>query len=252
MTYERLVVEEDGRIARVWLARPARLNALDGLALEEVIAAFDALSRRDVSVVVLGGHGSSFCAGADRTDPPGRIPPESGAGARARRWAAQLGRRALEAIERCEAVTIARLQGHVIGGGVVLAAACDLRVAAASARFLIPEVELGIPLTWGAVPRLAASVGPTFAKELILLAEPFDGARAERMGFVNRVVPDDELDGVVTAMAGRVAAQPPWAVHMTKVQFRAYGRAHVLGDVTEADGDWLTNATREDPTRFSW
>jgi enoyl-CoA hydratase/carnithine racemase len=251
MTYTRLAVEENGAIARVWLDRPARLNALDGAALEELITAFDALSRRDVAVVVLGGRGTSFCAGADRTDPPGRVPPESG-GARARRWAAQLGRRATEAIERCEAITIARLHGHVIGGGVVLAAACDLRVAAESTRFLIPEVELGIPLTWGAVPRLAASVGPARAKELILLAEPFDGARAERLGFLNRVVPEADLDEAVGTMAARVTAQPDWAVHMTKTQFRAYARAHVLGDVTEADGDWLAAATREDPKRFAW
>jgi len=253
MRYETLTVERDGAIAHVWLNRPQRLNALNTEALEELIAVFDALqTTHEVQAIVLGGRGSSFCAGADRTDPPGRLPPEAGTVARARRWASQLGRRVLEAIERAEAITVARLHGHVIGGGVVLAVACDLRIAADSTQLLIPEVELGVPLTWGAVPRLAAIVGPARAKELILLGEHVGAVAAERYGLVSRVVPAQELDDAVRAVAERLASQPPWAVHMTKSQFRAYAQAQRLGDVTEADGDWLAAATAEDPTRFRW
>src|SRR6187401_2659057 len=102
---------------------------------------------------------SSSCAGADRKDPPARVARSSGASAGARRHAAQVGLRALEAIERSEAITIARLHGHVIGGGLVLALGCDLRVAAATTSFHIPEVDLGVPLTWGAAPRLAREIG---------------------------------------------------------------------------------------------
>lgn len=251
MTYETLSVERDGPIARVWLDRPAQLNPLSGQVLEEIIAAFDALQRdHEVPVIVLGGRGKSFSAGADRKNPPGRVPRSTGASARARRHASQLGRRVLEAIERVDAITIARLHGHVIGGGVLLALACDLRIAAVNTSFWIPEVDLGVPLTWGGVPRLLPLVGAARAKELILLCDRFDAATAERYGMINRVVPDDALDAAVAEWAQRLAAKPQWALHMTKNQFRAYSRMAVLGDVTEMDGDLLIGASMEDPTRF--
>jgi len=252
MAYETLTIEPDGPITRVWLNRPERRNALNGLALEEIAAAFTELTLHfDSPVVVLGGRGASFCAGADRKDPPAaRMARGSGAGARERRHAAQLGRRALEAIERCEAITIARVHGHAVGGGLALALACDLRVATATTVFHIPEVDLGIPLSWGAAPRLAAAVGTARAKELILLCDRFEAAAAERYGLLNRVVPEEELDAVVDDWARRLAEKPPWAVHMTKTQFRAYASSVAMGDVTEGDGDLLAAATFEDPSRF--
>ncbi|HEV7733165.1 MAG TPA: enoyl-CoA hydratase/isomerase family protein [Candidatus Binatia bacterium] len=251
MSHTTLTVEHDGPITRVWLDRPAKLNALNPTALEEIVTVFDGLQQRfDTQVVVLGGRGRAFCAGADRTDPPARLARGSGAGARERRWVSQLGRRALEAIERCEAITIARLHGHVIGGGVVLAMACDFRLAAASALLHVPEVDLGIPLTWGAVPRLIRELGMARAKEVVLLCDRIDAARAERLGLLNAVVADEALDATVDDWARRLAAKPPWAVHMTKTQFQAYGQATTNGDVTASDGDLLAAATAEDPSRF--
>lgn len=252
--YETLSIEHDGPITRVWLNRPERRNALNALALEEIAAAFTELQQRfDAPVVIFGGHGQSFCAGADRKDPPStRMAVGSGAGARERRYAAQIGRRAVEAIERLEALTIARIHGHAIGGGLALALACDLRIAAASTVFHIPEVDLGIPLSWGAAPRLAREVGMARAKELILLCDRFDAATAERYGLLNRVVADDSLDTTVNDWARRLAAKPPAALHMTKTQFRAYAQTVPLGDVTEADGDLLAAASREDPSRFAF
>ena len=88
------------------------------------------------------------------------------------------------------------------------------------------------------------------AKELILLCDRFDAASAERYGLVNRVVADDALDSAVGDWARRLVAKPPWAVHMTKSQFRAYDRTTTLGDVTELDGDLLSAAAAEDPMRF--
>lgn len=253
MAYETLSLEFDGSIGRLWLDRPQKRNALNPTALEELVAACEELQRRfDVPVVVIGGRGPSFCAGADRTDPPARMIRGSGASARERRWTSQIGRRALEAIERLEAITIARLHGHVIGGGVLLAAACDLRLAAEGTVFHIPEVDLGIPLTWGGAPRLAREVGAARARELILLCDRFDAAAAERYGLVNRVVPADQLDAAVDDWARRLAAKPDWALHMTKSQFQAYGVTRTLGDVSTMDGDLLTEATGEDPTRFIW
>jgi len=245
-------VERQGPIARVWLSRPAVHNALDADTLEALIAACHRLQVEfDVPVVVFGGRGPSFSSGADRKNPPARLTREAVANARQRRYVAQLGRRVLEALERLEAITIARLHGHVIGAGVVLALGCDLRVAAASTQLAIPEVDLGIPLTWGAVPRLIREVGAARAKELILLCERIDAAEALRLGLVNRVVPDADLDRTVDDWAQRLAAKPRAALHMTKTQFRAYGKAAVLGDVTESDGDLLAAASAEDPGRFA-
>lgn len=252
MTYPTLDVEIAPPLAHVWLARPERLNALDGQTLEDVTAVFTELQTRfDVQVVVLGGRGRAFCAGADRKDPPGRSAARApGTTPRERRWLAQMGRRALEAIERCEAVTIARLHGHVVGGGLVLALACDFRVAASDTSFHVPEVDLGIPLTWGAVPRLIREIGAARAREVILLCDRFDAATAERWHLVHRTAPADGLDAAVEALAARLAAKPAWAVHMTKSQLQAYGKAAVLGDVSTLDGDLLALASAEDPTRF--
>jgi enoyl-CoA hydratase/carnithine racemase len=255
MTFETLEVERCGPVLRVWLSRPERRNALDTRALEEIEAFFTGLQRDFAArVVVLGGRGPCFCAGADRRAPPGaeRLRADSGATERERRWVSQLGRRAARAIEDAEPVTLARVHGHAVGGGLVLALACDLRVAAASAVFHVPEVDLGLPLTWGAAPRLIHELGAARARELILLCERVDAATAERFGLVHRAVSDESLDAVVDEWAGRLARKPEAAVHMTKTQLRAYARRSALGDVSESDGDLLLAASRSLAARQSF
>lgn len=247
MTEGSLELERDGAILRVWLARPERRNALDTATLEAIATLYTSLDRDfGTRVVVLGGRGPSFCGGADLRDPPGgaRLRRDSGASARERRHVAQLGLRACRAIEECEAVTIARLHGHVVGGGVALALACDFRVAADDALLAVPEVDLGIPLTWGATARLAQEIGAARAREAILLCDRIDARRAEAWGAVHRVVPAAALDAAVDAWAQRLAAKPEAAVHLTKTQLRAYARAARLGDFTESDGDALLLASR--------
>jgi enoyl-CoA hydratase/carnithine racemase len=254
MSWRTLELEERGPVAWLWLRRPERRNALDGTALEEIADCFAALATRfETRVVVLGGRGASFCAGADRKDPPGaaRMGADE-ATPRERRHASQLGRRALEAIEALDAVTIARVHGHAIGGGFALALACDFRVAAEGTVFSIPEVDLGIPLAWGAVPRLVRDVGALRARELILLCDRIDAAEAHALGLLNRVVPAQALDETVAALAARLAAKPEIAVHMTKTQLRAYAATTALGDVTESDGDLLFAASRTGVARKSF
>ncbi len=240
-------VVREGPILRVWLNRPERRNALDTAALEAIAAFFSALARDFATrVVVLGGRGVSFCAGADRRDPPGRetLRGDSGASDRERRHAAQLGLRACRAIEDAEVVTIARIHGHAVGGGVAIALACDFRIAADDAIFHVPEVDLGIPLTWGATARLVHELGAARAREAILLCDRFDAATAERWGAVQRVVPARQLDATVDAWAQRIAAKPEVAVHMAKSQLRALAARARLGDTTETDGDLLFAASR--------
>ena len=245
--FERLVVErEAGGVVRVWLARPAKLNALDTRTLEELIELYRSFERDfSVRVVVLGGHGRAFCAGADRGAPPGTdyLLTGQGATARERRWWSQLGRRAVEAVADAEVVTIARLHGYVLGGGLCLAVACDFRIATPDTQLGLPEVDLGLPLTWGGTARLVHEVGAARARELIMLADNVDGTRAEAMGLVHRVVAPGELDATVNDWATRLAAKPEVAVHMAKTQFRALARQSGLGDTTETDGDLLLAAS---------
>jgi enoyl-CoA hydratase/carnithine racemase len=244
---ETLEVERAGPVLHVWLARPERLNALNETALVEIERLFGELQTDFATrVVVLGGRGRSFSAGADRNDPPGsrRMGASSGASERERRHAAQLGRRACAAIAALEAVTIARLHGHVLGGGLALALACDFRLAAAGASLGLPEVDLGVPLTWGATPRLIHEVGAARARELLLLGDSIDAEHAERIGLVHRVLAPDALDAAVREWAERLAAKPEVAVHMTKTQLRAYAQRAALGDVSESDGDLLLAASR--------
>jgi enoyl-CoA hydratase/carnithine racemase len=247
VSYTTLELERDGAVLRVWLNRPARRNALDTTALEEIAALFGSLARDfAVRVVVLGGRGASFCAGADRRDPPGRetMRADSGASERERRFAAQIGLRACRAIEDAEVPTIARVHGHAIGGGAALALACDFRIAAEDAVFSIPEVDLGIPLAWGATARLAHEIGAARAREAILLCDRFDARRAEAWGAVHRAVPAAQLDAAVDDWARRLVAKPEIAVHMTRTQLRAYAARARLGDFTESDGDALALASR--------
>ncbi len=253
--WKTLDTERDGPVLRVWLARPERRNALDTTALEEIAALFRGLQQEfEVRVVVLGGRGPSFCAGADRRDPPGRerLAAASGASDRERRHVSQLGLRACRAIEECEAVTIARIHGAAVGGGAALALACDFRLAAEDAVFHVPEVDLGIPLSWGAVARLTLEIGAARAREAILLCERFDARQAATWGAVHRAVPAGELDALVDDWARRLAAKPEVAVHMTKTQLRAYALAARLGDVTESDGDLLLAASRLGAARSSF
>lgn len=239
MGLRTLELDRDGPVLRVSLNRPEARNALNDEVLTEIETLFaDLRDRFEVKVVVLGGRGASFSAGADRKRPPGR----AGTGERDRRWHAGVGYRACQAIADCEAITVARLHGHVIGGGLALALACDFRVAVTGTRFRFPEVDLGLPLTWGTVPRLIHEIGAARARELVLLSEWFDAERAHEWGVVHRVVAGSELDHAVGELAARLAAKPELAAHITKTQFRAYARP--IGDASLADIDMLALGSR--------
>jgi enoyl-CoA hydratase/carnithine racemase len=204
-----LDLDVTGAVGRLTLARPEKLNALNRAALEELVLAaawFD--SQPDVKVVIVGGQGRAFSAGFDLADHRWLElgPPEE---------SAVSGRAMAEAVAGMRAVTIAAIQGHCIGGGVVLASACDLRVAGAGANFRIPEVDLGVPLYWSGIPRLVREIGPALTKELVLTGRSFSAEEARWIRFVNRVVPDEELDGAVTKLATGLASKPALVLEVT-------------------------------------
>jgi enoyl-CoA hydratase/carnithine racemase len=233
----------EGPVGRLDLNRPQKLNALSPALLEELIRAaawFD--EQRAVKVVIVSGEGRAFCAGADLEG----IAAAAGTDiAGAAREAADLGRRMADAVGGMRPLTIAAVHGHCVGGGVVLAAACDLRIAASSARFSIPEVDLGIPLAWGGIPRLVRELGPAITKELVLTCRPFDAEEARSLRFVNQVVDDTDLDPTVETLATRLAAQPAYALELTKRHVNAV--AEEAGSTAGAfrDADALAGALRD-------
>lgn len=224
-------------VATLVLDRPDRLNALSRVLLTELAAACRWLDdRKDLKVLVVRGEGRSFSAGFDLQDFGNRSAEMSV------RDTADLGRIAAEALTDVRQLTIASVHGHCVGGGLVLAAACDLRVAADDARFSIPEVDLGIPLAWGGIPRLTRELGPAVTKELVLTCRPFDAAEARALRFVNRVVPRADLDRAVSDLAEQLAAKPGFALRTTKQQVNAV-MEEIAGTGRSAnDADTLASA----------
>ncbi|MEM7091498.1 MAG: enoyl-CoA hydratase/isomerase family protein [Actinomycetota bacterium] len=250
--WTRLDVERDGpngEIARVWLNRPEVRNAIDQTMIREVGDLFLALEEAfDVRLIVLGGRGPSFSAGADR-----REQVEPAGSEREDRYRNQLGRRATRAIEDCSVPTLARVQGHAAGGGSCFAASCDFRVTTDTTLWWVPEVELGTPLPWAGTPRLIQEIGMARARRYIMLSERIDGVVATDWGLAHESTTDDELDAAMVRWEQRLLAMPDLAVNMAKAHFRAYGRSHDLGDLSETDGDLskLVRQTDSFKDRFS-
>ena len=231
--FQTLEVSTDGAIGRIWLNRPDRLNALSIELLRELTAAaryFD--NQAQVKAVIVGGRGRAFCAGADLQGFPQLDDP----GVRA---AADAGREMADALEDMRAVAIARVHGWCVGGGLVLAAACDLRIAADDARFSIPEVDLGIPLAWGGIPRLVREIGPALTKELVITCREFSAQEALGAGFLNRCVSADEVEASAVELAEQVAARPAMPVYATKRHTNAVTANMVGMSRTWADADGL-------------
>jgi enoyl-CoA hydratase/carnithine racemase len=247
MAFTTLDVRADGALGRITLNRPEKLNPLSTSTLLGLADAARWLDEHaEVKVVVVAGNGRAFSAGADLAAFAGGGGEPAPASPRD---APDAGRKMAEAIESMQAVTVARIHGHCVGGAVVLAAACDLRVAAASTRFSIPEVDLGIPLAWGGIPRLVREIGPAMTKELVMTCRPFGADEARSIGFVNRVVDDDELDAAVDELVAELLTKSTLTLRATKQGVNA-----VLDEMATTahawnDADALMNALRDPESR---
>ena len=236
-----LRIDEHGAVATLTLDRPEKLNALsDELRAALQTAVDDLAERHDIRVVVVAGAGRSFSAGADLAD---RV--EVADDPLARRRASGRWHRLLDDLERLPQVTVARLHGHVIGGAALLAVACDLRVAADDLAYSIPEVAIGIPLTWAGLPRLAREIGLPRTRELVMTGRRIGAEEALGWGLVHRVVGSDALDAAVDELVSTLLAQPPTALAMTVDGLRALGRATSAADVSWADPDLLRWSLRD-------
>ena len=226
MAYETITATIEHGIGRLTLDQPDKLNPLGTNTLQDIIDATTWFNKENVSVVIVSGNGRAFTAGFDlreftNTDSTGKD-------------GAVLGREMAEAVDRMKPVTIASLHGYCIGGGVVLASACDLRIASENTTFSIPEVDLGIPLAWGGIPRLVREIGPAMTKELVMTCRPFDAEEAKSLGFINRVVKDADLESQTMNMAEAIRKRPQSVIETTKKQVRA-----ATDDLASTKNEWV-------------
>jgi enoyl-CoA hydratase len=207
MTFDNLLIERDGAVAIVTLNRPKVLNALNTQTLTELSTAMAAFKDdAGVRAIVLTGAGEkSFVAGADINE-LAALSPVAG------KEHARRGQLIFDAIEQLGKPVIAAINGFALGGGCELAMACTLRLAADSAKFGQPEINLGLIPGYAGSQRLPRLVGRGVALEILLTGDMIGASRAYEIGLVNRVVPAAELMTEAKKLAQALAAKAPIAV----------------------------------------
>ncbi len=212
MTYQNILVEREDRIAIITLNRPGVLNALSQATVDELDAAIDELGADEgVRAIIITGAGEkAFAAGADIK--------ELHALSSATEAAEFIGRRHrfLFKLAKLPKPVIAALNGYALGGGCELALACDIRIAAETARLGQPEINVGMIPGTGGTQRLLRLVGPGMAKYLIMTGDHISAQEALRIGLVEKVVPPEKLMDEAKALATKLAAKPPMAIALAK------------------------------------
>jgi enoyl-CoA hydratase/carnithine racemase len=236
MEYETVKVAREGALMLLRFNRPEKKNAINRQMHLEVQAVCRSLAEDfDTRVVILTGAGGVFSSGADTSE--WREP--ASANELEVRHASGLGSRTSAAIEGLDQITIAAVQGFAIGGALVLAACCDLRVAGESAWFSIPEVELGLPLGWNALPRLAREMGHARALELTITCDRFTATKAYEYGLVTHVSPGGDEEKMARGLAESIIAKLPLPVALTKATMKSLKRGSEVGDAVYSDADLL-------------
>jgi enoyl-CoA hydratase len=236
----------DGRIAAVRFDRGDGINALSPEALRQLTDA--ARSFEDdgaTSVVVLTGGAKSFSAGFDLKDAEGRARRTMDIGALRRHL--KLGPKLTRAWQEMEQITIGAIEGFCVGGGVALAVALDFRVMARDAHLRVPEIGLGMNMSWQSVPRMLHLIGSARTKQAVILADDrISAEEAHQWGLVEQVTDPGKAFDAAMALATKIAAQPPISVAMTKLTVNRL--AHALDDLAghmDLDQFALTSLTED-------
>jgi enoyl-CoA hydratase len=249
MTFENLLLDRDGPVAVITVNRPQVLNALDSSTLDELRSAVLALKGDSgVRAIVLTGAGDkSFVAGADIKELAVLRPAQA-------RAHAQHGQYVFHLIENLGKPVVAAVNGFALGGGCELAMACTLRVAASTARFGQPEINLGILPGYGGTQRLPRLVGRGVALDLLLTGRQITADEALRIGLVNRVVPSFDLLRESKDVAAALAAKAPIASrYIMEAVNRGLDGSFDTGQALEATLFGLVTSTadmREGTTAF--
>ncbi len=220
MDYQHLCVKFEAGVAALTLDRPKKRNALNFEILEEIVSFCEFVRKReDIHIVLVSGNGPSFSVGFDLMAlapllAQGQMPQE----AQLKAWA-RLGQNAVNALAELPQITIASVQGHAIGGGFLLMSACDFRIAAHDTRFALPEIEIGLPLTWGGVGRLTQDIGTALTKDVVLTARSFYPADLSPTLFLYKSVTAGAQKEVVEELLNSLKEKPAPALRFCKQQF---------------------------------
>lgn len=227
----RLHAEVRGHTAVVTIDNPAKRNAMTPGMWEALPPILDGLAADDaVRVVVLTGAGETFCAGADISSLPSM---NNGAGGR------DVAPKAEHALATFPKPVIAAIRGYCVGGGVELAAACDLRIAADDARFAITPAKIGIVYPHTATTRVVRLIGASATKHLLFTADLIDAERALRIGLADELTTAGDLDARVTALADTIASRSQLTVRASKQIVDAIAAGD---DVADLATEWRTTA----------
>jgi enoyl-CoA hydratase/carnithine racemase len=207
MNYRYLKVEEEGAVAVVRLSRLEKKNALSTDLIEELLVLAGELDQRsEITTIILTGNDDCFSAGVDLTDP--KIYEIISAPISARRKMIDFGPKMCSAWENLDQITIGAIEGFCIGGGVSLVSSLDFRVMAESSYIRVPEISLGMNMSWATLPRLVHLVGPARAKEIVIFAERISAKDAYDWGFAQRLCPDGEALNEAEKIAEKVSKMP--------------------------------------------
>ena len=221
--YQYIILEKDPveHIARLTINRPDRRNALHDDATDEIGQAIDDVAADDdIRVLVLTGAGDAFCAGGDLNALQGGSDPGMWVSENTDdiRRSFRLAQRMILGIQRMEKPVIAMINGVAVGAGFDLACACDIRIASEKARFMVAYVRIGLFPGFGGTwlyPRALGSMGK--AAELMFTGDFMEADEGYRLGFLNRLVNEDELESTTMEMARKIAAGPPIAIRLSKL-----------------------------------
>ncbi|MFT9497548.1 short-chain-enoyl-CoA hydratase [Anaerosolibacter sp.] len=210
MSFENLLFRKDGNVGILSINNSKALNALNSKVLEELNIAIEQVAKDpEIYVLILTGEGKAFVAGADISEMKNMTAEEG-------RKFGELGLKLFRKIELMEKPVIAAINGFALGGGCELAMSCDIRIAGDRAKFGQPEVGLGITPGFGGTQRLPRLVGIAKAKEITFTGDIISAQDAEKIGLVNKVVPQEELMSEVLALANKIASMAQLAVRYSK------------------------------------
>ena len=239
-----ITVTYENSIVRLVLNRPKQLNALNDDIRKVISSTLNELMERpDIRLLVLSGQGKSFCSGADlKTTSYPKVEGD---------WSTRRNRtatwqRVLEQMERIPQVSIASMHGHVIGGGALLATACDFRIISNDVVFRIPELALGIPNVWNGTPLLAREVGLPTTRDWVMTARKVFAQELKQSGWAQRLVPQGKLAEETDSLINQLLDIPAASLAMTRSMTSALGRSTSGMSLGWADADLQQWAFTED------
>ena len=239
-----ITVTYENSIVRLVLNRPKQLNALNDDIRKVISSTLNELMERpDIRLLVLSGQGKSFCSGADlKTTSYPKVEGD---------WSTRRNRtatwqRVLEQMERIPQVSIASMHGHVIGGGALLATACDFRIISDDVVFRIPELALGIPNVWNGTPLLAREVGLPTTRDWVMTARKVFAQELKQSGWAQRLAPQGKLAEETNSLINQLLDMPAASLAITRSMTSALGRSAAGMSLGWADADFQQWAFTED------